>query len=734
MGMFTAIHYVVGIPDPMAHEHTPFQGFTEQALDAAGVLMGITQLPANVGEALEPRRKWQEYRACGASVFSTHLLHFRSVQAGVVPSIEAPFWVVILPPGNESLASSFGGEPKPLVLLEAYGPEGPRRPIHFGYALPRIRAWAIKTLVDLDRKGIPKAKYLLDSTNLSRKPADIIRRLPLTRRRHNVTLPSELALEAVGFAFAQHDAFPQLAPRKAPDEPQPHIAAMTEIARAITAEREATLYSIKLPFPPALDLIVGVPSMRSDMHIGKRVWQHRLPAGLDQLSARQLVRVLRIMGRQEHTTYTLTSDELSDLQSLPGQIVTDIRRRELDLLTAATAMKAAEQFCPALRLRPAANMVRPLWNDMARCARGRSPHQGFKLNLLAKKVAARLMDCMDPDLRDVIQGARSHIKLVGDLPFELAPCARLGLPLLLTTAMSRVPTLPGDLALHQLISGSETIVEGRSIRNILVLRSFTGEDPLKGMVEWALREYLGPRAHEVSFVDVTSIQEAEHALREFRGGTVVFDMHGGVKSGVGTLRVGTDDWDLASSSDRIRLPPVVVFSACDTAPIDGTASTVVNAALNGGAKAVMGTLLPVNGRESAVFVGRLALRLYDFIPAAHRAFNRALRWPEVFGGMLRMNYTTDVLRRALRRRATIEQYMDDKLALNKSINVETPDDGWFEVLVSRLAHRLLCSEEDIANRIRNEWYFTETCKYAMFGSPEHLLIVPDTPHQESSPR
>jgi len=729
MGMFTAIHYVLGIRDPESPdpERTPFQGFTEEALDAADALLGLTQLPANVGEALEPRRKWQEYRACGSSVYSIHVRHMQSIAAVVRPCWEAPFWVVVLPPDCPWLDRTLAQrEPRPLVVHEAYGSTGPRLRVDLGYLLPRMRAWARDILVDLGRQGVPMARALLATTDLSKSPADLIRPLSLTRRRHNVTLPSELALEAVGFEFADHAPFPQLAPRWSRDEPQPHIAAMAEMARAIADERDAVLRRAKVPFPPALDLVVGVPSMRADMHAGTRVWQRRLAPGTDDARARQLARVLRIVGRQEHTTHVLNSKELDELTSLPGQVVTDLRRRELDLLTAATAAKAAEQFCPAIRLPPAANKIRPLWSDMAKCARGNSPHRHFKLNRLAKRVAGDFAEAIDPTLQEVIGRATAHVKLVGDLPLELAPCVRLGMPLLLTTGVSRIPTLPGDLALQQLASGSEEIVEARDIRGILVLRSFADDDPLKGLVAWALREYLGARAKEVSIVDVASIPEAEQALQGFRGGTVVFDMHGGVKSGVGTLRVGAEDWDLASSVVRIRLPPLVVFSACDTAPMDGTAATVVSAALNAGAKAVMGTLLPVDGRESAVFVGRLALRLFDFIPAAHRSFNRALRWTEVFSGMLRMSYTTDVLRRALAGRVTREQYMDDNFALNNAINVADPRDAWWETLVSRLAHRLSKSEAETADLIREEWYFTETCKYAMFGCPEHLLVVPDT--------
>jgi hypothetical protein len=726
MGIFTAIHYVIGIPDPASSARTPFQGFPEEALVAADVLLAITQFPTNIIEVFSPKKKWEEYRARGSAVFSVHLCHLGALSTAVATSWNAPWWVVILPKSApDSIVRAFDQHtPQPLVLVERFVREGTEFRLDFGHAIPQLKAWALSRLGECADRRIGPSEELRTSANRQQGSPDLLRPLDLIHRGHNVTLPSELALEAVGFQFQEHKSFPSFS-KPSPVGPGAHNQAMFELADRIYQEREQVFSSsTRIIASPALDLIVSVPSMRADMHTGKRVWAQHFPDS-DSDAFKQVRQVLRIIGDQEGTTHVLSRSQMEDMLSPAGQMITEIRNRELDMLTAATAVKASEQFCPAIRLPPLLNKLRPVWNGMARCARGSSPHKRFKLNSMAKRVADQFVAGVDPALRTVVSKARTHVKLVGDLPLELMRCERLGVVLSVSTPVSRIPTLPGDLAINQLGANIDLLVPASKLREVLILRSFDADDELRGLVEEELREYLGLRASGVSIVDVDSIAAAERALASFQGGVVIFDMHGGVHGDIGTLSVGNEEWDIMSSQDRIRIPPVVVFSACDTAPIDGTAASVASAALYAGAKVVVGTLLPVNGKESAMLMGRLVLRLYDYVPAAHRAFNRALRWTEIFGGMMKMSYVTDVLRRILGPRVTREEYMEDSLALNTAINGAQPTDEWWHQLVSRVAYRLSQSDSATAGMIRENFYFTETCKYAMFGAPEHLLVMPD---------
>ncbi|RYD84993.1 MAG: CHAT domain-containing protein [Verrucomicrobiaceae bacterium] len=721
--MRTTIHYIIGIPNPTSDNQTPFQAFSPEVLSTTDSLLGLTQLPMNIIEAFCTQEERKQSRIHGTAVLSCHLCYIRSLEKSLPQTWDTPWCVALLPEHipTEIIRSLERHTPRPLVLAHDFSSLWQTQQSDLSRIRSTIQSWALSRLDECAKRGSKIAESLRTSAR-KKQALDKQRTLKLTRRSHNVTLPSELALQSVGFRFKKHNPFPPISLEETNSDS--HTSAMLELANKIFHERERALASsLRSTVPPALDLIVSVPTMRHDMHTGRRLWSQSIDENEPEL-ARQAGRVLKIIGQQDGAKYNLQPSEFKDLISPVGQFLIETRKAELSMLSAAIAIKATEQFCPAIRLPPTLNKIRPILNGMARCALGKSPHKRAKLNTMAKRVADEFSSNVPPTLRTALSRARTHLKFVGDLPLELARCERLGIALSISTPVSRVPTLPGDLAVQQLASNTEVLVPASTLRDVLILRSFSEDDNLRGLMEQTARATLGERFGKISITDVDSIEDAEAAINRFKGAVVIFDMHGRVEGDTSTLSIGNDEWDIASSRDRIRLPPVVIFSACNTAPIDRGTASVASAALLAGAKVVVGTLLPVNGAESAVLVSRLLLRLFDYIPAAHGAFKRVLRWTEIFGGMMKMSYATDVMRSLLIRNVTQDQFSKDHLALNIAINSEQPSDEWWHQLVSRTAHRLSLEEAEAANIIQERYYFTETCRYAMLGAPEHLIAVP----------
>ena len=103
-----------------------------------------------------------------------------------------------------------------------------------------------------------------------------------------------------------------------------------------------------------------------------------------------------------------------------------------------------------------------------------------------------------------------------------------------------------------------------------------------------------------------------------------------------------DIWQLQRK--RPRVPPIVVLSACDTHAADRNHASTANGFLSIGARAVLGSVFPIDAEDAASFVARLLYRIAKFIPSAQKQFNRSLTWMEIMGGMIRMQLLTDFCR------------------------------------------------------------------------------------------
>jgi hypothetical protein len=93
----------------------------------------------------------------------------------------------------------------------------------------------------------------------------------------------------------------------------------------------------------------------------------------------------------------------------------------------------------------------------------------------------------------------------------------------------------------------------------------------------------------VRFVDVLNEDEFVAAIHSFDGAMMIFDGHGSYDDeiGSGTIVIGgkaVDTWQLRK---RCVLPPIVIFSACDTQPVDGSHSSVATAAFSLDAQTVL---------------------------------------------------------------------------------------------------------------------------------------------------
>jgi hypothetical protein len=521
---------------------------------------------------------------------------------------------------------------------------------------------------------------------------------------------------------------------RTPPDVRRYIDRICSLADAVNAKRRELMKNRGLPASLCdYAYIVTAPSI----HWGHyKSWRER--AG--RMSARNLgaarviyeaaVRQSTYFDRFEATGFA-SRKELEEATEYRALLAS--RARDQRCYTAGLGLLASSTLIPVLRIEPKVNQVRGDLKMLAASARAhRAGSTQLKQSRLARAIARKMRELVDPAfLERIDRYAYAHsqqgLKLVADVPLEWLPIGDL--PLMLRYDASRTPVLPGNLYLQHCVRPPVLISAGH-FTDVLVVRSFDDSDRLKFVLENAVRRVFESSEQTtplVTFRDVSNIEELTEAITAHKGVVLIFDCHGGYEdvNGVGTIVVGgqpVEVWDLR---DRCQLPPIVIFSACDTHPIDGSHGSSANAAFVLGASAVLGTLLPIDSTMAALFIGRLLLRISEFIPIALRERN-ILTWREVISGMIRMSYSSEV-RRVLTRQAGLRLRQGGheraQLVANTAINDRQTD--WFEQFVAVMARESDSSGPQIMNAILRWASLTDALKYVQLGSPENIVILPD---------
>jgi hypothetical protein len=220
------------------------------------------------------------------------------------------------------------------------------------------------------------------------------------------------------------------------------------------------------------------------------------------------------------------------------------------------------------------------------------------------------------------------------------------------------------------------------------------------------------------------VEDFADAVNSFTGKILVFDGHGThrEKDGIGFLELGGEPIDPSTLKGKIaRMPPIVILSACSTHPLDWSETSSAGAFLTMGAMSVLATVTPISAQDAAVFVGRLLLRLAEFVPVIAGS---GQRWSDVISGLLRMSYVTDLIRVfESEKLISADDHRKIQLDANTLINAESYE--WFEKTLAALAHASGRSAEQVRGYWLENAYFTSAMRYVHLGSPERIVIVRD---------
>lgn len=549
-----------------------------------------------------------------------------------------------------------------------------------------------------------------------------VEELPFPRSHHNLNMPNEVALESFGWKLVNDD--PLVPVGSTPPARERYIERHCEGVHVVLKARAALLMGCQTSVDYAF--LLTVPSVHWAIYRhGDFAWNDA-----EKGAQRALRAVFKLATRQETYFDTLSEDQ-EIMRHGAFRALMAARRAEYQCYTAALSILSSNTMVPVIRLEPKINNLRGQFKLLGQCARSKSQdRKQFKQSRLLRVAAERMRALIDasflPFLDVFLKERRIQgMRLVADLPLEVLRCG--GIALALRYDVSRIPVTPGNLFLMNCVS-PPLFVNVNRLFDILVVRSFEADDPLALLLEKSIGSVMGgikePRP-KACFVDVTTVDELVSALNRFTGAILIFDGHGDYESelGVGTVVIGGRSIDLWDIRKRCRVPPIVIFSACDTHPIDGSHSSAANAAFVLGARCVLATSLPIRGDLASIFIARLVLRIGEFVPIAVK-IRQMLTWREVVSGLQRMTYVSEVtellavyagIRLSDKSREAVQ------LAANVAINDRQAD--WFETYLRVLAKESGCSQERLLELIDRWASFTDALKYVQLGSPENVVIT-----------
>jgi hypothetical protein len=411
------------------------------------------------------------------------------------------------------------------------------------------------------------------------------------------------------------------------------------------------------------------------------------------------------------------------LQDPYAQALITMRRGETHLQVVAAGLAAAGTLSATVRVPPAVNRARGTIRQLANHARSDKAKSVAKLVKTFGEVQKRLADAVGPRLIEVIGRAATGVKLVADVPLEWLPVGNL--PLALCKDVARITTTPGNLQIGLLARSGLLHLAVEAFFDVLVVTAFDPKDPIANVLPRQLASWqeMYEGRLTVRLVQAQSRSEFVNALNRFAGAVMIFDGHGhhDRATGQGTLRVGKEDISIWEMRGEVRVPPIVILSACDTHAADRSHATTANGFLHAGAITVVASLLPVEAHDAALLIARLIWRLAEFLPAITSEQGRAVLWSEVMSGMLRLQLVYDLVMPLLMEgRISASDYEEINMRAIMATANRSPN--WWDDALKRLGELIGEDGEALDKRAARVIATSDVIRYTQLGNPEKIVI------------
>lgn len=707
------IHYLIAVPDWRPEEASPLQGFAPSLCINSGLIQFATRLPATIFDLTkEGHDHLSALRMCGAHPINWHPQSPRAIRRLPI-TFETPFVFVLL-----------GHKEDPAAYRE-WQDMSPARPtlvaekdadITFAdLTTERMRVILLDVLKkappDFDPEAVSHARVVVSgwSTPSSRS-------IGYSVGGHATVEPNVASLQAFGYDNLVDGPFKAISKDLAP-----YLAQMIKTTASILTERktiDTAPLERDMPHRPVLNLFA--PGMMQAFDALQP------PKDADRDEVRRFRSAKKLLEKQNGYSFQLDSefDRLALLsegsEKFSPHPLIGIRSMELRLATACMASLAASELSATFRLPNEINNTKGTTRLFADHYRSSKPTERKRLEGL-RRVQKRLADAVPAEIVKALKEAEGDIRILSDAHIEWLDLD--GLPLGLRKNTSRIPVTPGNLFVQQIGAAAPIKLTPDDFKNVLLISALKRGDPIKQMFEVALETSNPVWRDEIAVqaVEVAGENELIAALNAYGGPVLIFDGHGSHEPGrPAVLHLKDQPCDVWTLTGKVRVPPIVILSACDTHAAGRNHETTANGFLSLGARTVLSSVFPLDARDAAIFAARLLHRLAKFVPAAINTRGQAITWTEVICGMLRMQLLTDFMRR-LERRHEIDRSTYEEIHTAGNIAINTNEPNPFAHVMNLLEGKgvnsstlKLVLETAIAN--------SSTLSYLNVGRPETIII------------
>ncbi|QRX82237.1 hypothetical protein [Glaciimonas sp. PAMC28666] len=544
--------------------------------------------------------------------------------------------------------------------------------------------------------------------SLQRKKYSKSVELPLL---HGVVMPNIMLLENLGYVVIGEKGAILHDHEKAIDA----VVATAEIVMDILCVEESSHKQ---------EIVIYAPSVKVFFYDFKsNVWNQILRPIKESWKKKAIEHLLFKSKSYSSSTIRFNGDPLVNPYKDPvmGSLLA-IRQSEIYATSMATAVLSCVQNIASVRLPNSIN----LHSSQLRQIENLSKRSDSKAEMLLQKAFHKYVSDLKDDVGDQISAlicTRTRAcKICSDVPLEWMYLGNL--PLMISHEVSKLPMTPGNVLLRSATCGLPITLHADDLKKILIVRSFIDGDPIKPMLEFSINSFAIDEHLETKIVDVQSEKEAIQALNDFNGFVVIFDCHGdhGGSNSTGWLQFGidrTNTWELAY---KARIPPIVMLSACSTAPVGGSHASVANGLLRSGAFSVIGTFLPVNGAESSIFIARILYRISAYLPALKSIGIDLITWRTFIAGFMQMSYVTDVLRHFVKL-GIIDIAFSQSVNLEANYMINLQQDDWYDSVIQKISEKTGIAADELIKKIVDGNPLLETMRYCHVGLPEHIRIL-----------
>ncbi len=231
---------------------------------------------------------------------------------------------------------------------------------------------------------------------------------------------------------------------------------------------------------------------------------------------------------------------------------------------------------------------------------------------------------------------------------------------------------------------------------------------------------------QIEYCETLTIDDLKQFIRSYQDADILhISAHGfyQLRNNIAGLMVGEEHW-MGDDID-CPIPPIVILSACHINPRGSGTVNVADMFLRAGAKAVLGTLIPINAGRDSILINRL----YVYIVEAQKGSTQYKTLAEAWSGILSTNAIHEITQSSPKLLDWIRSKNKDGITrltdfcLNRSKNRlhgSTIYNDTISILKEMLHDEGMDGKFD--NILNNNNYFPESFFYYWIGFPENILL------------